>query len=168
MNEQNTPAQPKGEPHGNEPAGSLQTILSYARQNYAQQFVTLEAYRARAGSLLAFAAVLVAISAGSAQRGAPSLSQAGGTVLVLAAAVLFLLVSLGEGLRYAPSRRTLARSDVTAPVHETHERLLRGTLDVLDFNQRILGRLRALLFVGLLCLVAGTILIGARVTELLL
>jgi len=30
--------------------------------NYAQQFVTLEAYRARAGSLLAFAAVLVAIS----------------------------------------------------------------------------------------------------------
>ena len=42
MNEQNTPAQQRGE-HGNEPAGSLQTILSYARQNYAQQFVTLEA-----------------------------------------------------------------------------------------------------------------------------
>ncbi len=154
MNERNTAAQPHGE-HGNAPAGSLQTILSYARQNYARQFVTLEAYRARAGSLLAFAAVLVAVSAGSAQRGAPSLSQAGGTVLVLASSVLFLIVSLGEGLRYAPSRRTLARSDVTAPVRETHERLLRGTLDVLDFNRRILGRLRALLFVGLLCLVAG-------------
>ncbi len=168
MNEQNTPAQPRRE-HGNAPAGSLQTILSYARQNYAQQFVTLEAYRARAGSLLAFAAVLVAISSGSASSDAPSLSQAGGTVLVLASAVLFLIVSLGEGLRAAPSPRTLARSDVTAPVHETHERLLlRGTLDVLDFNRRILGRLRTLLSVGLLCLVAGTILIGARVTELLL
>ena len=66
-----------------------------------------------------------------------------------------IIVSLGEGLRAAPSPRTLARSDVTAPVWETHERLLRGTLDVLDFNRRILGRLRALLFVGLLCLVAG-------------
>ena len=167
MNEQNAPAQPHCE-HGNAPPGSLQTILSYARQNYAQQFVTLEAYRARAGSLMAFAAVLVAISAGSAQRGAPSLSQAGGTVLVLASAVLFLIVSLGEGLRYAPSRRTLARSDVTAPMHETHERLLRGTLDILGFNRRILGRLRTLLSVGLLCLATGTILIGARVTELLL
>ena len=68
--------------------------------------MTLEAYRARAGSLLAFAAV-----------------------------------------RAAPSRRTPTRSDVTAPVRETHEGLLRGTPDVL---------------------VAGTILIGARVTELLL
>ena len=167
MNEQSTLATPRGEQR-NEPAGSLQTILSYARQNYAQQFVTLEAYRARAGSLLAFAAVLVAISAGSASRDAPSLFQAGGTVLVLASAVLFLIVSLGEGLRAAPSRRTLARSDVTAPMHETHERLLRGTLDILGFNRRILGRLRTLLSVGLLCLVAGTILIGARVTELLL
>ena len=119
MNEQNTPAEPNGE-RGNEPSGSLQTILSYARQNYAKQFVTLEAYRARAGSLLAFAAVLVAISAGSASRDAPSLFQAGGTVLVL------------------------------------------------GFNQRILGRRRAMSSVGLLCLVAGTILIGARVTGLLL
>ena len=89
--------------------------------------MTLEAYRARAGSLLAFAAV-----------------------------------------RAAPSRRTPTRSDVTAPVRETHERLLRGTLDVLGFNQRILSRLRTLLSVGLLCLATGTILIGARVTELLL
>ena len=89
--------------------------------------MTLEAYRARAGSLLAFAA-----------------------------------------LRAAPSPRTLARSDVTAPVRETYERLLRGTLDVLDFNQRILSRRRALSSVGLLCLVAGTILIGVRVTGLLL
>jgi len=154
--------------HGKEPVGSLQTILTYARQNYAQQFVTIEAYRARAGSLLAFAAVLVAISAGSASRGAPSLLQAGGTVLVLASAVLFLIVSLGEGLRYAPSRRTLAQSDVTAPVRETHERLLRDTLDVLGFNQRILGRRRAMSSVGLLCLAMGTMLIGARVTGLLL
>ena len=166
MNERSTLATPHGE-HSQAPSGSLQTILNYARQNYAQQFVTLEAHRARAGSLLAFAAVLVAISAGSAQRDAPSLFQAGGTVLVLASAVLFLIVSLGESLRYVPSRRTLARSDVTAPVRETHERLLRGTLDVLDFNQRILSRRRALSSVGLLCLVAGTILIGARVTELL-
>lgn len=167
MNEHNAPAQPLSE-HSNEPAGSLQTILSYARQNYAQQFVTLEAYRARAGSLLAFAAVLVAISAGSASRDAPSLPQASGTVLVLASAVLFLIVSLGEGLRAAPSPRTLAQSDVTAPVQETHERLLRGTLDVLGFNQRILSRRRAMSSIGLLCIVAGTVLIGARVTELLL
>ena len=151
MNERSTLATPHGE-HSQAPAGSLQSILNYARQNYAQQFVTLEAHRARAGSLLAFAAVLVAISAGSAQRDAPSLFQAGGTVLVLASAVLFLIVSLGESLRYVPSRRTLARSDVTAPVRETHERLLRGTLDVLDFNHRILSRR----------------LIGARVTGLLL
>ena len=97
-----------------------------------------------------------------------SRAAGGGTVLVLASAVLFLIVSLGEGLRAAPSPRMLARSDVTAPLHETHERLLRGTLDILGFNRRILGRLRALSSVGLLCLVAGTILIGARVTELLL
>jgi len=86
----------------------------------------------------------------------------------LASAVLFLIVSLGEGLRYAPSRRTLAQSDVTAPVRETHERLLRDTLDVLGFNQRILGRRRAMSSVGLLCLAMGTMLIGARVTGLLL
>ena len=147
MNERSTLATPHGE-HSQAPAGSLQSILNYARQNYAQQFVTLEAHRARAGSLLAFAAVLVAISAGSAQRDAPSLFQAGGTVLVLASAVLFLIVSLGEGLRY--------------------ERLLRDTLDVLGFNQRILGRRRAMSSVGLLCLATGTMLIGARVTELLL
>ena len=88
-----------------------------------------------------------------------SRAAGGGTVLVLASAVLFLIVSLGEGLRAAPSPRTLARSDVTAPVRETHERLLRGTLDVLGFNQRLLGRLRALSSVGPLRIATGTILI---------
>jgi len=81
-----------------------------------------------------------------------SRAAGGGKVLVLASVVLFLIVSLGEGLRAAPSPRTLARSDVTAPVHETLEGLLRGTLDVLGFNQHILSRLRALSSVGLLYL----------------
>ncbi len=107
-------------------------------------------------------------SGGIAPRDARSAWQAGGTVFVLASAVLFLIVSLGEGLRVTPSRRTLERSNLAAPVQATQERLLRGTLDILGFNKRILARLRTLLSVGLLCLVAGTIIIGARVTELLL
>jgi hypothetical protein len=167
MIERDTPTGSHGE-HDREPADSLQIILGYARENYLQQFTTLDAYRARAASLLAFAAVLVALSAGAAPRDARSLLQAGGTIFVLASAVLFLIVSLGEGLRVAPSRRTLERSDLSAPVQATQERLLRGTLDVLGVNKRILTRLRTLLSVGLLCLVTGTIIIGAHVTELLL
>lgn len=117
---------------------------------------------------MAFAAVLVAVSAGAAQRQASSLTQVGGTTLDLVSAVLLLSVSLGEGLRVAPSHRTLARSSVTTPVRDTHDRLLRGTLDVPSVDQGILLRLRAVLSVGLLCLVAGTVLIRANVTGLLL
>ncbi len=171
MSARNTPAGPNGEHDGEYdtgPADSLQIILGYARQSYLQQFATLDAYRARAASLLAFAAVLVAISAGTAQTDARSLLQASGTIFVLASAVIFLMVSLGQGFEATPSTRTLARSDLAAPVQATQEQLLRGTLDVLRSNQRILTRLSGLLSAGLLGLVAGTIIIGVRVTELLL
>lgn len=171
MNAQNTQAMPNSEHDGEYdtgPADSLQIILSYARESYLQQFATLDAYRARAASLLAFAAVLVAISAGTAPRVARSLLLAGGTIFVLASAVLFLIVSLAQRFEAAPSARTLARSDIAAPAQATQEQLLRGTLDVLRSNQRILTRLSGLLSAGLLGLVAGTVIIGVRVTGLLL
>ena len=147
---------------------SLDLILGYARQSYDQQLARLETYRSRAGSLLAFAAVLVTLSAGTAPGAGRSVAQAAGTLLVSMAAVLFLAVSLGEGLRVAPSVLSLARSDLADPPHVIKSRLLRNTLDVLGPNQRTVARLGAVPSIGLLCLVAGTIVIGVRVTLLLL
>ena len=42
--------------------GSVGLVLGYARATYDQQFSRLDAYRARSGGLLAFAAALVALS----------------------------------------------------------------------------------------------------------
>lgn len=118
---------------------SLDLVLGYARQSYLQQSTSLDAYRTRAGRLLAFAAVLVTLSAGTTPAPHLSLAQAAGTVFV----------------------------DLDAPRHATQERLLRSTLDVLGSNQRLLTRVRTVLSVGLVCLLAGTIIIGLRVATLL-
>lgn len=166
MSEQDAQAKPDEESDTGR-VDSLQLILSYARESYLQQFATLDTYRARAGSLLAFAAVLVTLSAAAAPRVDRSLAQAGGTGFVMLSAILLLLVSLGKGLQAAPSRRTLARSDLAAPAHTTEQRLLRDTPDVVGSNQRILTRLGTVLSIGLLCLVVGTIIIGVRVAVLL-
>ena len=146
---------------------SLDLVLGYARQSYLQQSTSLDAYRTRAGSLLAFAAVLVTLSAATTPAPHLSLAQAAGTVFVVLSAILFLVASVGESLRVAPSTRTLAQSDLDAPRHATQERLLRSTLDVLGANQRVLTRVRTVLSVGLVCLLAGTIIIGLRVAMLL-
>lgn len=147
---------------------SLDLVLDYARRSYEQQFTRLDAYRARSGNLLAFAAVLVTFSTGATPGDSTSVAQAAGTLLVSVAAVLFLIVSLGKGLRVAPSVPSLARSDMSDSPEVIKSRLLRNTLGVLGPNERAVERLGGLLSVGLLCLLAGTIVIGARVTLLLL
>jgi len=133
---------PPDERRGSDGKDSLDLVLDYARQSYGQQFAAQDAYRTRAGSLLAFAAVLVALSAGAVPRGGGRVAQAAGTVFVVLAAILFLVGSLGESLQIAPSTRTLIQSDMEAPRRLTQERLLRSTLDVLGSNQRVLTRLR--------------------------
>jgi hypothetical protein len=147
---------------------SLDLILGYSRQSYDQQFSRLETYRTRAGSLLAFAAVLVALSAGAAPRAGRDLAQAVGTVAVLIAAVLFLVASSARGLREVPSVRALSELDIADPPTDTKAGLLRNTLVALRFNRRLLTRVGAVLSVGLAWLLVGTILIGVRVTLLLL
>jgi len=154
-------------PPGATDRDSLDLILAYARQSYDQQFASLDAYRARAGSLLAFAAVLVTLAAGDLTTGHDSTALAAGTLFVLQAAVLFLIASAGRSLQVAPSTRTLASAELRAERRLTEERVLRSTLDVLDSNHRVLSRARALLSVGLLSLLVGTVIIGLRLALLL-
>ena len=155
-------------PPGGTDRDSLDLILSYARQSYDRQIARLETYRTRAGSLLAFAAVLVALSAGAAPEVGRDLAQAVGTVAVLIAAVLFLAASSARGLREVPSVRSLSALDIADPPATTKAGLLRNTLVALRFNRRLLTRVGAVLSVGLAWLLVGTILIGVRVTLLLL
>lgn len=146
---------------------SLDLVLGYARQSYDLQFARHDAYRARSGTLLAFAAVLVTLSAGTAPAGPPGKTHIAGTGAVLVAAVVFMMASSGPGLRLIPPVRWFTATDVTDPAATTKERLLRSLTVALESNQRTLRRLSTLLSVGLLWLLLGTILIGVRFTLLL-
>ena len=148
-------------------ADSLDLILSHARQTYQHQVVTLEAYRARAVSLLAVAAVLVTF-AGAGPYASPSVTHAVGTVCVLVSAVFFLLVSSARGFRAVPSLKSLTGWPIGEPVRDSKMRLLRHTLVGANSNRRELQLFGSLLTAGLVCLLVGTILIGARLALLLL
>lgn len=146
---------------------SLDLILTYARQSYDLQFARHDAYRARSGTLLAFAAVLVALSAGSVTAAPPGKAHVAGTGAVLVAAVVFMVASSGSGLQLVPSARWVMATDVADPAATTKRRLLRSLTVAIESNQRALRRLSTLLSVGLLWLLVGTILIGVRLTLLL-
>ena len=146
---------------------SLDIILESAARSYEHQFRFLESYRARAGNLLAFAAVLVTLSAGTTPVRERSLTQATGTVFVLLAAVLFLVASVGESLQVTPPPHRFAQMGPDSPPEVTKQRLLRGMLEALVSNDRTLVRVRAVLSIGLVCLVLGTVIIGLRVAVLL-
>ena len=147
---------------------SLDLILTYARQSYDQQVATLEMHRSRAGSLLAFAAVLVTLASGTGPAVTRSLAQAIGTVCVLVSAVLFLVVSSAKGFREIPSMSSLETWDIDASPEQSKVRLLRHTLAAIRSNRRALGLVGAVLSIGLAWLLAGTILIGVRLALLLL
>lgn len=147
---------------------SLDLILSYARQSYDQQVATLEVYRSRAGSLLAFAAVLVTLTSRTGPDLTRSLAQATGTVCVLVSAVLFLVVSSAKGFREVPSTHSLEIWDIDASPEQSKVRLLRHTLVAIRSNSHALSLVGAVLAIGLAWLLAGTILIGVRLTLLLL
>ena len=83
---------------------------------------------------------------------------------MLAAAVLFLVASSGYRLRTAPSPRSLARSDLEAPPGSTARQLLHTTLVAVEANGRALRRLEFVFAVGLVCLLAGTVVIGMYMT----
>ncbi len=156
-------------PHENDSGrDSLDLILSYARRSYDQQVGTLETYRSRAGSLLAFAAVLVTLTSGAGPDLTRSLAQAIGTVCVLVSAVLFLVVSSAKGFREIPSMGSLETWDIDAPLEQSKITLLRHTLVAIRSNRRALGLVGAVLSIGLAWLLAGTILIGVRLALLLL
>lgn len=156
------------QPPGGADRNSLDLVLSYARQSYAQQVVALETYRSRAGSLLAFAAVLVTLASGTGPAVTRSLAQAIGTVCVLVSAVLFLVVSSAKGFREIPSMSSLETWDIDAPPEQSKVRVLRHTLVAIRSNRRALGLVGAVLSIGLVWLLAGTILIGVRLAQLLL
>lgn len=149
------------------PDDSLDIILDFAWRNYERQFRSLDSYRARAGSLLAFAAVLVTLSASPTSSADRNLTQAGGTLLVVVAAVLFLAASVSGSLQVTPPPRTLRRLGPTSPQYVTKQQILRGTLEALAANQRALVRVRSTLSIGLVCLLVGTVIIGLRVAVLL-
>ena len=83
---------------------------------------------------------------------------------MLAAAVLFLVASSGYRLRTAPSPRSLAHSDLEAPPGSTARQLLRSTLFAVEANGRALRRLERVFAIGLVCLLAGTVVIGLYMT----
>jgi len=147
---------------------SLDLILDYARQSYQEQLARVESYRARAGALLAFAAVLVTFSTATASTNGRAPTQAAGTLCVVLAAVLFLLASSARGSRLIPSVRWLTTAEVGDAAAATKARLLRSLLVALESNQRPLRRLGILLYAGLLWLLLGTVVLGARLTLLLL
>jgi len=144
--------------------GSAALVLGYARAIYDEQFNRLDAYRARSGGLLAFAAALVALSSGVAPSRVPGPARTVGIAFVLAAAVLFLVASSGYRLRAAPSPRSLAHTDLEAPPGSTARQLLRSTLFAVEANGRALRRLEFVFAVGLVCLLAGTVVIGLYMT----
>ena len=144
--------------------GSVDLVLGYARATYDEQFSRLDAYRARSGGLLAFAAALVALSSSVAPNRVPGPARAVGIAFVLAAAVLFLVASSAYRLRAAPSPRLLARTDLEAPHSSTARQLLRSTLFAVEANGRALRRLELVFAVGLVCLLAGTIVLGLYMT----
>ncbi len=117
------PESPSIDTAGADDQGSVGLILGYARAAYDQQFSRLDAFRARSGGLLAFAAALVALSSSVAPSRAPGLTDALGTGFVLAAAVLFLVASSGYRLRATPSARALARFALDAPPRGHHSAL---------------------------------------------
>ena len=121
--------------------GSVGLVLGYARATYDEQFSRLDAYRARSGGLLAFAAALVALSSSVAPSRVPGPARAVGIAFVLAAAVLFLVASSAYRLRAAPSPRLLARTDLEAPHSSTARQLLRSTFVAVEANGRALRRL---------------------------
>jgi len=145
---------------------SLDFVLSHARQSYQQQVGTLEAYRARPVSLLAVAALLVTFT-GAGPYASPSVTHAVGTICVLVSAVFFLLVSSARGFRAVPSLKSLTRWPIGEPISESKTRLLRHTLVGANSNRRELQLFGSLLTAGLVCLLVGTILIGARLALLL-
>jgi hypothetical protein len=147
---------------------SLDLVLDRARRGYEQQIATFESHRARAGTLLAYAAVLVTFSAATSPTTGHAPTQAAGTACVLLAAGLFLVASSGSGLRLVPTIRWLKTAEVRDPAVTTKERLLRNVLATLESNQRPVARLEAILSIGLLWLLLGTIIIGVRFALLLL
>ncbi len=144
--------------------GSVDLVLGYARATYDEQFSRLDAYRARSGGLLAFAAALVALSSSVAPNRVPGPARAVGIAFVLAAAVLFLVASSAYRLRAAPSPRSLARTDLEAPHASTARQLLRTTFVAVEANRRALRRLEFVFAIGLVCLLAGTIVLGLYMT----
>ncbi len=144
--------------------GSVGLVLGYARATYDEQFSRLDAYRARSGGLLAFAAALVALSSSVAPNRGPGPARTIGIAFVLAAAVLFLVASSAYRLRAAPSPRSLARTDLEAPHGSTARQLLHTTLVAVEANGRALRRLEFVFAVGLVCLLAGTVVIGLYMT----
>jgi hypothetical protein len=147
---------------------SLEFVLDTARRAYEQQVATFERHRARAGALLAFAAVLVTVSGAARPIEGYALLQASGTFCVLLAAVVFLTASSWPGLRLVPTVRWFRTAEVEKTQSASEARLLRSLLFALETNQRPLQRISTLLSIGLFWLLAGTSIIGARLTLLLL
>jgi hypothetical protein len=165
-------AQDPSKPRENDDAAtatdSLDLILDTARRGYEQQIAAFESHRARAGTLLAFAAVLVTFSAATSPSTGHAPTHAAGTACVLLAAVLFLVASSGSGLRLVPTIRWLKTAEVGDGAVTTKERLLRSILAALEANRRPLARLEAFISIGLLWLLLGTTVSGVRFALLLL
>lgn len=154
--------------HDDGESDSLDVILEYARQAYGHQHARLESYRTWSGTLLAFATILVTVSGGASPRAGWAILQALGTLFVLLAALLFLAVASWPGLRLVPSIRWLSTAELSEPVSVTRGRLLRSLIVAMETNERLLRRITIVLSTGLLWLLLGTFIIGARLTLLLL
>ena len=150
------------------PRPKVDLVLRYAREEAVRQEARLEAFRGRAGGLLAFAAVLAALSvAAAADRGGGVLIFMGIVCIVIAAAC-FLGGSAGFRLMRNPEPRALARDYLYLDVEDIQMQILSNTLDDIVANERIVLQVESLYTLGLVLLAAGTIVIGARVAWLVL
>lgn len=146
---------------------NLQLILDLAREAYWRQHDRLESYRTRAGSLLAFAAVLVAVSVDATVPARDSWSAAG-IIFVVLSATLFLLVFVGFHLEYTPDVRSLADSYLVEDCTLTQLQVLGNTVEAVGLNGRAVQRVELVYSVALVGLTLGTLIIGVRAALLLL
>jgi hypothetical protein len=143
-------------------------VLRYASAEAARQESRLEAFRSRAGSLLAFAAVFAALSVDAVTGEEGGVLLFTGIVLVVVAAAMFLIVSAGFRLTRSPDPRVLADDYLYDDVAEIESHILRNTLDDIESNERMILQVEALYTFGLILLMLGTVVIGTRVAWLVL
>lgn len=147
---------------------SLDTVLGFVREDYEDDFKSLDSYRTRAATLLGIAAVAVGLTAQYAGHGHGGWPMFLGLVCVLLSLVAFLYVSTSIRLRIAPLSRPLAEECLNENPTATKLQVLANTLEAVECNAKRVALVQWVHTAGLVLLAGGTLLIGIRIAVTLL